>query len=68
MLFYTDGIIETLNESEQLYGTERLRRTILENRHSQGNDLLDAILASLNRFARRDIREDDIAMILLEID
>lgn len=68
VLFYTDGIIETLNESEQLYGTERLRRTILENRHSQGNDLLDAILASLNRFARRDIREDDIAMILLEID
>jgi sigma-B regulation protein RsbU (phosphoserine phosphatase) len=68
VLFFTDGITETMNESELLYGTDRLRQTILMNADRRKNELLDAILASLDRFARREIREDDIAMILLETD
>lgn len=68
LLFYTDGIVETLNDEEQMYGAERLRHTLLENIHLSGDELLDSIFVSLNRFARRSIREDDIAMILLEVE
>lgn len=46
---YTDGVIEAESETKELYGSERLKEVILNNKHKV-EELKRAILESISKF------------------
>ena len=68
MYFYTDGVTEALNESEELYGEERLEECL--NRSGAKNisveKILEAVRLSLEEYAGDAEQSDDITMIGLK--
>jgi serine phosphatase RsbU (regulator of sigma subunit)/uncharacterized membrane protein affecting hemolysin expression len=63
----TDGIHETLNPQNEMYGKEPVLDTIRKKKNGTAEEILDAILADLNRFRQgRDIL-DDLTLIVIKI-
>ncbi len=62
VLFYTDGLDEAHNAKKELFGKERIVKTLAEN---GGNALatLDALLADVARFAEGEPQSDDLTLI-----
>jgi tetratricopeptide (TPR) repeat protein/class 3 adenylate cyclase len=66
LVLYTDGIPEAVNEDDELYSFERLESALVENSGSDAQEILDAILADVRRFAGDCPQEDDITMVVLK--
>ena len=67
LFFYTDGLVETENETGDMFGAERLQ-TLLEREHMQGIDtLLIYIEAHVSAFRGKADLFDDATMMALRI-
>lgn len=66
VFLYTDGVTESTNEHEELYGEERLQHFL--NNHETGNteEILDALRKDLRDFSNEAPQFDDITMLLLD--
>ncbi|MGD8291858.1 MAG: SpoIIE family protein phosphatase [Desulfobacterales bacterium] len=63
----TDGIHETLNSQNEMYGKEPVLDTIRKTKNGTAEEILDAIIADLNHFRQgRDIL-DDLTLIVIKI-
>jgi serine phosphatase RsbU (regulator of sigma subunit) len=67
VLFYTDGLDEAHNDKKELFGKDRIVKTLQE---SSGNaqDALDALLAEVARFSEGEAQSDDLTLITLSRD
>ncbi len=68
VLFYTDGVVEAMNEAHKLYGFERLEAlvgTLDGNITPQA--LIEAILADVAAFAGPAEQHDDITLVAIKI-
>lgn len=52
VLAYTDGVVEAEDPSGEMWGVERLRRAVVQNRACSAADLVDAIFNSVDEFSR----------------
>jgi sigma-B regulation protein RsbU (phosphoserine phosphatase) len=68
MLFYTDGLTETFNEENQLYGDERLIELVGRLSESPVADLTTGLLADLDAFRRGRAFGDDLSLLLVHRD
>jgi sigma-B regulation protein RsbU (phosphoserine phosphatase) len=66
-VIYTDGIIESANEAEELFGIERLSDTVKEYSKKHAEDIKDQIVRRINDFSSGKIYNDDSAMIVLKV-
>ncbi len=66
ILFYTDGIIEQRNCSSEMYSPERLAGVFMKNIKRDGQSIMDAIIADLEKFTGITGYDDDITMLLYE--
>ncbi len=66
IFLYTDGVTESTNEHEELYGEERLQHFL--NNHETGNteEVLDSLRKDLRDFSNEAPQFDDITMLLLD--
>jgi serine phosphatase RsbU (regulator of sigma subunit)/pSer/pThr/pTyr-binding forkhead associated (FHA) protein len=64
VLFYTDGLDEAHNDKKELYGKERIVKTLRES-NGGAQDALDALLAEVARFAGGEPQSDDLTLITL---
>lgn len=66
IFLYTDGVTESTNEHEELYGEERLQHFL--NNHETGNteEILDVLRKDLRDFSNEAPQFDDITMLLLD--
>lgn len=66
IFLYTDGVTESTNEHEELYGEERLQNFL--NTHETGHteEILDALRKDLRDFSNEAPQFDDITMLLLD--
>ncbi|HXV41719.1 MAG TPA: SpoIIE family protein phosphatase, partial [Anaerolineae bacterium] len=67
-LFYTDGVIEAMNQAGELYGFERLEalvRSLAADLSPQA--LLEAILADVTTFVGAAEQHDDITMVAVKV-
>lgn len=62
ILFYTDGVIETRNQSGELFGIERLIEICQNNK----DNLLKHIEKGVNNFKYKDL-DDDFALLSIEL-
>ena len=68
VVWFTDGISETMNESFDCFGEERLARVVEQYAHLPFDQLRSYILAELRTFAAGADQHDDMTMILMKIE
>lgn len=67
LLMYTDGVIEAEGNQGEFFGRERLERLLLEQHERHPREIIDVILAEVNRFIGTRIRTDDIALFVVTV-
>ncbi len=65
VILYTDGIVEAMNEKEEMFGFERLQDVVQEARSMSADSLLQEILDKVNEFAGAAAQHDDLTVIVI---
>ena len=68
IVFYTDGISETMNDTFDCYGEPRLAKVLEQYSHLPFEQLRSFIFADLRSFAGDADQHDDMTMILLKVE
>ena len=63
---YTDGVTEATNSQKELYGMERLEKTLSDHAQMAPTELLPAVKADVDAFVGEAEQFDDITMLCLE--
>ncbi len=66
VLFYTDGVTETMDPERQLFGDERLAEVLRQNHQRSPEEIVEAVLAAINDFAHGQSQSDDITMVVVK--
>lgn len=66
VIFYTDGITETENSNKEMFGLERLKEVIYNNKNKSPKELRKVILESINRFRKDYEQTDDLTFVILK--
>ncbi|MBI1924960.1 serine/threonine-protein phosphatase [Candidatus Poribacteria bacterium] len=66
VLFYTDGVTETLNINDDMYGEERLVEKANRMPHATANEICTAIYTSVLDFQGEAQQFDDLTLIVLK--
>ena len=67
LVFYTDGITETENAAEELYGKERLIDVIQKHANLSASEIIKQIEKSLAEFSGTPHRSDDLTVVVIKI-
>jgi sigma-B regulation protein RsbU (phosphoserine phosphatase) len=68
LLFYTDGLTEARNDQGNLYGTDRLLRTLARAAESRSpRAIRDALLGDLSSFKGDREQEDDTTLVVVRL-
>jgi len=68
VVWFTDGISETMNEAFDCFGEDRLCHVVEQYAHLPFEQLRSYILAELRAFAGGADQHDDMTMILMKIE
>ncbi|MBN2134530.1 MAG: SpoIIE family protein phosphatase, partial [Acidobacteria bacterium] len=67
LIFYSDGIIEQLNDIGELFGFERMEQLITSSSIKTAEELKELILNNLNEFTKDNTQVDDITLIIIKV-
>jgi len=67
ILFYTDGVTETMDNSKEQYSENRLNDLLVKSRHLSSQKIVDEILDDLNDFNDDEALQDDRTILVLKI-
>lgn len=65
LVIYTDGINEAVNDRQEEFGEDRLRKLIQQKAHLPPEQLLAAILNEVNRYAGDLPQADDMTLLIV---
>lgn len=66
LLFATDGVWETMNETNETFGKDRIIDLIRKNGPLNAKEIVELILRELKQFSKNQIQRDDITLIILK--
>ena len=66
MVFYTDGLTETMNPEHEMFGRERLIEAVTPHVGEAAEDILDGVWHAVHAFARGAPPRDDFTIIVLK--
>jgi sigma-B regulation protein RsbU (phosphoserine phosphatase) len=64
VVLYTDGLSEAMDMEHCMFGEERLRRILLEQRDAGAEDMAEALEQALNAFAGETPPSDDVTLVI----
>jgi serine phosphatase RsbU (regulator of sigma subunit) len=67
-VFYTDGIVEAMNEKRELFGFERLLEIVQKENALSADLLLQKILIQAKEFTGSAEQQDDITLIVVSVE
>ncbi len=67
ILFYTDGIVEAMNEEDELFGFERLEALVNKYGHLAAKDFIDKTMEELMLFVGENPFQDDLTIVAMKI-
>jgi sigma-B regulation protein RsbU (phosphoserine phosphatase) len=67
LLLYTDGISEAMDVDYQAYGEQRLCDLLTGLAHNNAQELVETIIADVNKFTAGAEQSDDITLLALQI-
>ncbi|MCP4627555.1 MAG: PP2C family protein-serine/threonine phosphatase [bacterium] len=65
LFLYTDGVTEAMNRSEELFSSERLKNSLINQQGTGMEDMVAGVLAEVKDFSRGVPQFDDITMLAL---
>ena len=68
LLFYTDGVTERLDAEGRMYDLARLRLALSDAARRSPADLIEHVVADLERFAGGHEPEDDVTLVAVGVD
>ncbi len=68
VVFYTDGVVEAMNGSSEIYGFERLMASIDAGRHLEAEALLGKVIEDVERFVDGVEQHDDLTVVVVKVD
>lgn len=68
VLLYTDGVDEACNRAQELFGSERLLKTIIKASHLRAEGIIDFLDRTIRAFVGDAPQHDDMTMILVKVD
>ena len=66
LAFYSDGILETVNQDEEMYGEERFMDALRRHAEGTAQQIRDAILNEVSHFRGEVPQDDDIALVIVK--
>lgn len=63
----TDGITEAMDPSSNEYGVERLAEAVRREREKPAAEIVDSVLAEVDRFSRGGPHDDDRVILILKV-
>ncbi|MCX5998338.1 MAG: PP2C family protein-serine/threonine phosphatase, partial [Chloroflexi bacterium] len=66
VVFYTDGVTEAINSSEEQFGQARLARVVQETHQLSAQGIIDRIQEEVRAFTKGHPQFDDITLIVLK--
>lgn len=66
IIFYTDGVIEAMNEAGDLYGFQRLREVVTKLQDCDPPEMVNRILADVSIFTENAPQSDDITVVVIQ--
>lgn len=64
IIFYTDGITEAMNSSDEMYGEERLLETVNSTEYESISELQNKIKQNVKEFTKDFPQSDDMTMLI----
>ena len=66
-VFYTDGVTEAMNENNEQFGEERLKKVILKNRKLSAQKMIRKIQNEVKTFTGKRPQFDDLTLMVLKV-
>jgi sigma-B regulation protein RsbU (phosphoserine phosphatase) len=67
LLFYTDGVTETMNPAREEYGEQRLQDLLVAYRKRSAQEIVSRLIEDLNAFRASTLLQDDRTIMALKI-
>jgi sigma-B regulation protein RsbU (phosphoserine phosphatase) len=67
LIFYTDGIINALNEKGEVFGTRRLKKIINETHNLPAEIIIQGIKNEISSFSKEKAQFDDMTLVALKV-
>ncbi|MDD7218442.1 MAG: SpoIIE family protein phosphatase [Clostridia bacterium] len=67
LFLYTDGVTESCNSKEELYGEDRLKDFMNHNMEKSVEDMLHSLRGDIDKFADGAPQFDDITMLIMDL-
>ena len=68
VIFYTDGIVEAMNEKDELYGFERFIDIIKANKELDTSAFLGKLMADVTGFVGEREQHDDLTIVIVKVE
>ncbi len=68
ILLFSDGIIESRNRNNEIFGEKRLRLLFLQTSHMSVSDARNRLVSEWKNFAENREQADDVSFVIIEID
>ena len=68
LVFYTDGMVEAVNDKGELYGFERFLTSIEEGRKLGAHELLEKLVKDVFLYAGKVEQHDDLTAVVVKVD
>ena len=65
-ILYSDGVVESRNESDEEFGYERLQECVSKNTHLSADDLHRKVIDDLNEFIGGANYDDDLTLMVIK--
>lgn len=65
LICYTDGVNEAMNNEEEEYGTDRLKKCITKNRNKTSEEIMEAIIDEVTAFSNQKLF-DDLTLLIIK--
>jgi sigma-B regulation protein RsbU (phosphoserine phosphatase) len=66
LVLFTDGIFETSNYNDELFGIDRLKQTIADNISKSAKDLSKEVFNTAQNFAHSQKWQDDATVVVIK--
>ena len=68
VVFYTDGIVEAMNEKQEIFGFDRLLEVVQSSRSTTAEALLKEVLSRVAEFVGEAPQHDDLTVIVVSVE
>lgn len=68
VVFYTDGMVEAMNDKDELYGFDRFLTSIEEGRELSASALLEKLIGDVMRYVGDVEQHDDLTAVVVKVE